>query len=65
MKKKVLKTITSIAAVTAMISISCLDSDSYIPAVIALVSVAWLGLFTYANREALNRWQQRNNLKTK
>ena len=51
MRKKVLKAITIIAAIMFTLSVCSLDSDSYIPHILALVSLAYLGLFNYANKE--------------
>ena len=56
MKNKILKTVTTIAGITFMVAGSCLDSYSYIPHVICLVSLAWLSLMAIANREALNEY---------
>lgn len=52
-KNKVLKTITGIAGVLALLSIMCLDSESWIPVIVLGICMAWLGLFLYANKENL------------
>ena len=50
MKNAILKTVTLIAAVVFLFCACCLDSESIAPfAVGALVSLAWLMLFGYAN----------------
>ena len=56
MKKKVLKAITIIAAIMFTLSICSLDSDSYIPTIIAFVCEGWLALMAYANKDLLGRY---------
>lgn len=51
MKNKILKTITILAGVLMFISICCLDSESWIPAIVLGICMAWLGLFLLANKE--------------
>lgn len=53
MKNKILKTITNVAAVVGVVAVSCLDSDSIIPVIVTAVCIAWIGLFVFANKEAL------------
>lgn len=53
LKNKVLKTITGITGVLAFLSIMCLDSESWIPVIVLIICMAWLGLFLYANKENL------------
>ena len=50
---KVLWAITYIAAILFPLSMSAMDSNSCIPAVIMILSLAWLFLFSLANEE---RW---------
>ena len=61
-KNAVLLTVTKIAALALVISVCCVDSDSYIPTIVLLVSMAWLWLFLKANdgnEEVLfKKWRQ-------
>lgn len=56
MRKKVLKAVTIIAAIMFMLSVCALDSDSYIPIIIAFACEGWLALMAYANKELLGRY---------
>ena len=49
-KNAILKTISTIAFVSAFVSVSALDSLSFIPCIVLIVSIAWIGLFCYVNR---------------
>ena len=49
MKNKILLTITAIMAIIFLISLCCVDSDTYLFYFAALGSGAWLALFAYAN----------------
>ena len=51
MKNKILKGITKIAATGFVLSGMGLDSPSNTPLVVGCVCLAWLGLFTYVNRD--------------
>ena len=48
---KVLKAITWIAGIGAVLSGCCLDSESYIPVIVLMVCASWLLLMTLANME--------------
>ena len=54
MKNKILKAVTTVAAMAFILSGCALDSHSYIPHVICGVSLLWLVLMVIAKREALN-----------
>lgn len=56
MKSKALKYMTYIAAWLFIFSGSALDSQSYIPSVICLLSLFWLCLMAYVHREELMNW---------
>ena len=45
--------VTYIAFFLFLLSGACIDSDSWIPPVVMLVSLGWLGIFAKANEE---RW---------
>lgn len=45
----ILKTITWIAGILAMISACAVDSPSWIPTIVFVVCMAWLAMFAYAN----------------
>lgn len=49
MKNTVLKTSASIAFLTGIVSACMVDSSSWIPTVVCLVSFAYLALFARAN----------------
>lgn len=49
MKNKILKSITGIAILVFLAGASMMDSESNIPAIALLASMAWLWLFAYAN----------------
>lgn len=51
MKNIILKTITAIATLLAILSACALDSDTYIPYAVLIGCMVWLGLFLYVNRE--------------
>lgn len=51
MKNKVLKSINYVAALLVIVSGSTIDSVSNIPFIVCSLSLAWLGLFLYANKE--------------
>lgn len=55
MKNKILKTITTVAAVTFLLSASAIDSE-FLAELLCVISLGWLGLFLYANRERLTTW---------
>jgi hypothetical protein len=48
-KNKLLKAITWIAGAAFIVSSVCLDSDTWIPAAILLLSMGWLFLMALAN----------------
>lgn len=48
-KNFILKTITCIAGILFFVSACAIDSPSWIPTIICVVCMIWLGLFAYAN----------------
>lgn len=51
-KNKILKTITTAAVITLLLSACCLDGENVIlPVALMGVSLAWIALFTAANCE--------------
>lgn len=50
MKDKILKGTTAIAVISLMVGVSMLDSESIIPLVICLISIAWITFITCVNR---------------
>ena len=44
-------TTTRIMAILAILSVCAAESESWIPAIVLLVSMTWLGLFVFANGE--------------
>lgn len=50
-KNRILKTITAIAGILSFLAILSLDSESWIPAIVLGICMAWLGLFLFANKE--------------
>ena len=52
-KNRILKGITITSVIMAILSIMCLDSDSWIPVIVLGISVAWILLFSVANFENL------------
>lgn len=57
MKKKVLYIITYISVLLFIVFGAMLDSDTYIPAVICLVSGLWLLLFIIANERRFTGYE--------
>ena len=53
MKNKILKSITGIMAVLFILAASALDSNTYIPHIVCVVSEVWIVLFLIANRKAI------------
>ena len=51
MRNLILKASSRLAMITLLISFSALDSDSNIPIIVAIVSLAYLGIYIYANYE--------------
>ncbi|MEG1994805.1 MAG: hypothetical protein RR255_00025 [Bacilli bacterium] len=49
MKNKILKLTTNIAALSFLFNACLLDSISYIPIVVCVISLSWISLFIYAN----------------
>ena len=56
MRVKILKAITVTAVIMLILSVCAIDSNSYIPTVIAFICEGWLALMTYANREWLEKY---------
>ena len=57
MKNKILKIITWLNVISFLTSVTLLDSVSYIPLIVALVNMAWISLFIFANRDRLNDYE--------
>lgn len=57
MKNKILKFITWLNVISFLTSVTLLDSVSYIPLIVALVNMAWISLFIFANRDRLNDYE--------
>jgi len=51
---RILKAITIVAVVIGLLSLQCLDSESWIPAIVSIICGAWLILFAVANTEHKN-----------
>ena len=51
MRNLILKASSRLAMITLLISFSALDSDSNIPFIVAIVSLAYLGIYIHANYE--------------
>ena len=45
----IIEFITMTALILCFISVCCLDSESYIPAIIFILSIMWLMVFAWAN----------------
>ena len=54
MRNKILKAVTTVAAIAFILSGCALDSQSWLPHIICGVSLLWLVLMVIANWEALN-----------
>ena len=57
MKNIVLKTITILVAFIFIVSASCLDSLSWVPAIVCVASLGYLLLFALANKEWLAMYE--------
>ena len=55
-KNKILKTITGISIILNLLSVMCIDGESYIPYIVILICTCWLVLFYMANKEE-TKWQ--------
>lgn len=53
MKNKILKLVTTIAAIIFIVAGCMLDSASYVPYIVCSICLAWICLFIYANRDRL------------
>ena len=49
-KNKVLKTITGISIILNLLSVMCIDGESYIPYIIIIICTCWELLFYEANK---------------
>lgn len=47
----ILMSITYVAFIMFLVSACAIDSPSWIPTIVCVVCMAWLGLFGYANRD--------------
>lgn len=59
MKNKILLTSVKVALVVFYISISCVDSESYIPLVLTMLSLGYIFLFYKVNEDILERWLEK------
>ena len=57
MKNFILKTIAYVMVFIFLVSASCLDSVSWLPTVLCVVAVGYLGLFALANKEWLAMYE--------
>lgn len=48
-KNCILKGTAMLASVTFIMSACCLDSESWLPFILCMVSMTWLAVFAYAN----------------
>lgn len=55
MKNKILKAITAVAAVIFFVGALSMDSNSYLQYIFCAVSLLWIGLFVYANKDYLEK----------
>lgn len=59
-KKKIhnfiLKTEVAMATIGFFVSACMLDNESWIPSIVCALCLAFLGLFVYANREEMQKW---------
>ena len=53
MKNKILKAMAWLMVLTLLFSVCALDSDSWIPHIVSVLSMSWLALFAYVNRDRL------------
>ena len=62
---RILKAITIVAVVIGLLSLQCLDTESWIPAIVSIICGAWLILFAVANTEHKNKqediWDETND----
>ena len=56
-KNAILKTISIIAVLIAVLSVSALDSPSILPLITLWASMGWLALFTIANTREVNKYE--------
>lgn len=59
MKNKILLTSVKVALVVFCISISCVDSESYIPLVLTMLSLGYIYTFYRVNEDILERWLEK------
>ena len=59
MKNKVLITSAKVAIATLMVSVCMLDSDSWLPFIVMVVSFIYLFIFYMVNEKELERWLER------
>lgn len=50
MRKIIVKTTAAIMGIAFLVSGCMLDSESWIPFIVCMISAAWLALFAYANK---------------
>ena len=59
MKNKLLVTSAKVAIATLMVSVCMLDSDSWLPFIVMVVSLIYLFIFYIVNEKELERWLER------
>lgn len=56
-KNTILKSISTISVLIAILSVSALDSPSILPLITLWASMGWLTLFTIANTREVNKYE--------
>jgi hypothetical protein len=56
-KNAILKSISTIAVLIAVLSVSALDSPSILPLITLWASMGWLALFTIANTREVDNYE--------
>lgn len=53
MKNIILKSVTAIAVTLTILSMTLIDSSSFIPSITCIICLGWLLIFGYANKERI------------
>lgn len=56
-KNAILKSISTISVLIAVLSVSALDSPSILPLITLWASMGWLALFTIANTREVDKYE--------
>lgn len=48
-KNRILKTVTWVAVIVGLYSACAVDSQSWVPVIVCVACLSWIGIFTYAN----------------